>query len=243
MPTRADNFEVLCRAGMPPARAETATRVVAESGLVRRGPLGRPRKRVPGFSYTPAEQMVFVQALGALSPADGVGMARVLAEHRPDREHTTPGAIDDLDTPLPVWLERALQGMSELSAEARKAAYGQAEGAFIEFNSEVDNLGEPASTVVTVEWRGGRIVFRSPEMSLREVLHEPPPRYLATTTVRIAWATLLALTAPPRKETNDDDTESLPGLPVPIDDQPVTESLPRPTEASDTSTVAKRERE
>ncbi len=186
---------------MPPARAETVTRDVAESGLVRRGPLGRPRKRAAGFSYSPSEVVVFVEALGALAPADGIGMCKVLAEHRPDPdpEQTTPGSIDDFDTTLPQWLEKTIQGLNELSAEAREAAYRQADGAFIEFKSEVDNLGEPASTVVTVAWRGAhgapcRIVFKSPEISLREMLGEPRPRYLATTTVHVAWATLLHLT-------------------------------------------------
>jgi hypothetical protein len=185
---------------MPPARAETLTREIAESGLVRRGPLGRPRKRAPAFSYSPGELAVFVLALGAVAPADGVGMPRVLAEHRPDPKQTTRGAVDDFDITLPLWLGTTLQSLSELSAEARKAAYRQADGAFIEFTSEVDNLGESASTVVTVEWRGApselrRIVFKSQEPSLRKVLGEPRRRYLATTTVRVARATLLDLTA------------------------------------------------
>jgi hypothetical protein len=236
MATRADIFEALCRAGMPPSRAETLTREVAESGLVRRGPLGRPRKRGTAFSYSPSELAVFVQTLGALAPADGVGMPRVLAEHRPDPEQTTPSSVDDFDTTLPQWLTMTLEGLSELSAEARKAAYRQADGAFIEFTSEVDNLGEPASTVVTVEWRGGhRIVFRSPETSLREVLREPPPRYLATTTVRLAWTMLLDLTASRKEPEPENESAKIPArISAPLD-QPATGSLLRPTETSDTS--------
>jgi hypothetical protein len=34
---------------------------------------------------------------------------------------------------------------------------------------------------------------------LRTVLREPEPNYLATTTVRVAWATLLALTTPAKE--------------------------------------------
>lgn len=188
---------------MPPSRAETVTREVAESGLVRRGPLGRPRKRAPGFSYTWDEVAVFIQALGALAPADGIGMSKVLAEHRPDPEQSTPGAVDDPDVTLPLWLAAALKSLGELSAEERREAYRHAAGSFLEFVSEVDNSGEGAATTVRVEWGAPdarrRIFWRSPDPLLRTVLREPEPNYLATTTVRVAWATLLALTTPAKE--------------------------------------------
>jgi hypothetical protein len=56
---------------------------------------------------------------------------------------------------------------------------------------------------VRVEWGAPdarrRIFWRSPDPLLRTVLREPEPNYLATTTVRVAWATLLALTTPAKE--------------------------------------------
>ena len=188
---------------MPPSRAETLTRAVAESTYVRRGPLGRPKKRVAGFSYTWDEVVVFIEALGALAPADGIGMCKVLAEHRPDPDRTTREAVDDPDVTLPVWLATTLKSLGELSGEERRAAYRHAAGSFIEFVSEADNSGEGAATTVRVEWgppdARRRIFWRSPDTSSRTLLREPDPNYFATTTVRVAWATLLALTTPAKE--------------------------------------------
>jgi hypothetical protein len=246
MVTRADFFEALCRAGMPPSRAETVTREVAESGLVRRGPLGRPRKRAAGFSYTAAELVIFFLALGALAPADCVGMPLVLAEHRPDPdpEQTTAGAIDDFDMPLPVWLKAMLESFGGLSDKEWRAAYRQASGAFIEFTSDPDHIGDGTATTVRAEWGPPnarfRILWRSPHQSLRTILGEPDPDYRATTTVRLAWRLLLDLTTPAKKpEPENESAEILAGTPAPID-QPIT--IRQPTGASNTLTVAKSER-
>ena len=182
-----------------PRRAETLT-APSPSPPTAGGAAGTPKSARSGGSAHPTRRQ-FSSALGALAPADGIGMCQ-LAEHRLIRtDHA--GAVDDPDVTLPVWLAATLKSLGELSAEERRAAYRHAAGSFIEFVSEADNSGEGAATTVRVEWgppdARRRIFWQSPDTSLRTVLGEPDPNYLATTTVRVAWATLLALTTPAKE--------------------------------------------
>ena len=225
---------------MHQAFAESATRNLAEAGIIRRAPPWRPKKGDAAFAYDGNELAFIFLTLAALTPAVAVGVSsRVLAEHIPYPKETTPGVIDP-DTPLLDWLGGIFARLLTLSAEEHKAEYGQVAGAYIEFITDPDNIGEAAAATVRCEWGPSEarscVVFKSTDTSLAEILSEPPRKYRATVAVRLDWALLLDLTAPPKKEpeSENESAEAPARASAPID-QPATESLPRPTEPSNTS--------
>jgi hypothetical protein len=225
MATRSTVIEALAWAGVPVARAESLTRNLAEARIIRRAPPWRPKKDVAAFAYSAPELAAVILALAVHAAADAVRAQKLLAEHFPDPETTTDDIIT-ADTTLPEWLATTIENLAKLSAAERRTH--RQDNAFIEFTTDLDDLGSASAVTARFEWGAKderrHIVFRSLARSLAEILGERPRGYRTKFTVRIDWALLLDLTAPP-KEPADESAEILPGTSAPIDDQPVTEHL------------------
>jgi hypothetical protein len=87
MMNRAAAVEILADAGKPLAFAESATRNLAEHGIIRRAPASRPKKDTKAFAYDYDELVAIISTLAAPAAANAGRRRNNCAVERCDRHH------------------------------------------------------------------------------------------------------------------------------------------------------------